>query len=92
MSLLGVKRTWLFALHMSAYDPKRKWAGSSYHVTRGYSDAASDGFVVWTTATSKLSILTYREEQDAQDIPHPGGHHDEFEARRAYALAGTRRR
>jgi hypothetical protein len=22
-SLLGVKRTWRFALHMSAYDPKR---------------------------------------------------------------------
>ena len=24
-SLLGVKRTCLFALHMSAYDPKRTW-------------------------------------------------------------------
>jgi len=23
MSLLGVKRTWRFALHMSAFDPKR---------------------------------------------------------------------
>jgi len=23
MSLSGVKRTWPFALHMSAYDPKR---------------------------------------------------------------------
>jgi hypothetical protein len=55
-------------------------------------DALSGGFVVWTTATSKISILTYREEQDVQDIPHPGGHHDQFEARRADALAGTRRR
>jgi hypothetical protein len=24
-SLLGVKRTWPVALHMSAYDPKRTW-------------------------------------------------------------------
>jgi len=22
---IGVKRTWLFALHMSAFDPKRHW-------------------------------------------------------------------
>ena len=27
MSLLGVKRTWPIALHMSAFDPKRTWAG-----------------------------------------------------------------
>jgi hypothetical protein len=26
-SLLGVKRTWVDALHMSAYDPKRTWVG-----------------------------------------------------------------
>jgi hypothetical protein len=77
---------------MSAFDPKRTWVGSSCHGTRGYSDAPSDGFIVWTTAISKISILTYREEQDVQDIPHPGGHHDQFEARRAYALAGSRRR
>jgi hypothetical protein len=24
-SLLGLKRTWAGALHMSAYDPKRTW-------------------------------------------------------------------
>ena len=29
MSLLGVKRTWLFALHMSAFDPKRTFDPSS---------------------------------------------------------------
>jgi len=28
-SLLGVKRTWLFAQHMSAYDPKRTSASIS---------------------------------------------------------------
>jgi len=28
-SLLGVKRTSLFAAHMSAFDPKRTWAGGS---------------------------------------------------------------
>src|SRR5262249_26054092 len=27
-SLLGVKRTWPIAAHMSAFDPKRTWAGS----------------------------------------------------------------
>src|SRR5262245_36420952 len=27
-SLLGVKRTWLFAAHMSAYDPKRTSGGA----------------------------------------------------------------
>jgi len=27
-SLLGVKRTSPFALHMSAYDPKQTWAGA----------------------------------------------------------------
>ena len=26
--LLGVKRTWLIALHMSAFDPKRTSAGA----------------------------------------------------------------
>jgi hypothetical protein len=26
MSLMGVKRTWAIALHMSAFDPKRTWA------------------------------------------------------------------
>src|SRR5262245_4789657 len=26
-SLLGVKRTWLVAAHMSAFDPKRTWVG-----------------------------------------------------------------
>ena len=26
MSAIGKKRTWPFALHMSAFDPKRTWA------------------------------------------------------------------
>ena len=30
--LLGAKRTCLFALHMSAFDPKRTWAPSSLPV------------------------------------------------------------
>jgi len=47
---------------------------------------------LWTMATPKISILSCREQQDAQDIPHQGGHHDQFEAPRAHALAGNRRR
>jgi hypothetical protein len=34
-SLLGVKRTWLFALHMSAYDPKRTLGASGELVRLG---------------------------------------------------------
>jgi hypothetical protein len=32
VSLLGVKRTWAFALHMSAFDPKRTYAVQKGHV------------------------------------------------------------
>jgi hypothetical protein len=31
-SLSGVKRTWLFAVHMSAYDPKRTSLNSGLEV------------------------------------------------------------
>jgi hypothetical protein len=43
MSLLGVKRTWVAALHMSAFDPKRtlrpqqrecSWLGSLFYAAR----------------------------------------------------------
>ena len=33
-SLLGVKRTSLIALHMSAYDPKRTWANRGFDVAQ----------------------------------------------------------
>ena len=34
-SLFGVKRTWPFALHMSAFDPKRTWAGAPHMAALG---------------------------------------------------------
>ena len=34
-SLLGIKRTWLVAAHMSAFDPKRTWQCFSSAVTKG---------------------------------------------------------
>src|SRR5262245_12701651 len=37
-SLMGVKRTWLVAAHMSAYDPKRTCVGNSLWVRRAMSD------------------------------------------------------
>ena len=34
-SLSGVKRTWLFALHMSAFDPKRTWCDTAEFLAKG---------------------------------------------------------
>ena len=41
----------------------------------------ADIFTLWTMATPKISILSCRDKPDAQDIPHLGGHHEQFARR-----------
>jgi hypothetical protein len=49
-SLLGVKRTWPFALHMSANDPKRTFSSSTEYRGSVFHGAPTDG-------SGKQSIL-----------------------------------
>src|SRR5215831_4122314 len=77
MSLLGAKRTWARALHMSAFDPKRTWARalhmSAFDPKRTLmlqNHLSECSLSVCSFDTVRCQILTLRDDDEAARVHH----------------------